>query len=504
MRSVLPALVLLLALGAPAFAQAPTPLPLAATSTDVRPSQVQVQGQLSSAEPSFGEAVELTVTLRYPAGYKVFFPQNPSLKPLKLLKERASTTRAEGADGTTIETLVLPLLAPRTGLVRTPPVEVPWVAPDGQTGTALLPSQRLVVKSRLSLEAAPEPAAPPAPRPLLERNWPFFIGIIVLVSTVLAAALTWLGIRWWQRRAATRAARPRPPAHEVAYAKLAQLAAEGLIERGEFVALAVRLNEIAREYFGLRFSFDGLDMTGTECLAALEGKPLRGLHLREIDDLLVTTDLVKFARRPTTIDEMQALVAEVRRMVDATRRTPDEEEAERAAARAANAGLTMREEAASLGLRLQALSIDLAIAGALVAMLAWIAVELRSPALWTASLCIPFAWLLLRDLPAPGSPGKALANLELRGVERYRVPLLGRLLRNLPLAFPVAGAVAEALVLAYLPDRRRMGDRLARSRVLLRPGAGAASAVAILVALALAAAFGVAVPWLVLGGRPLP
>jgi len=493
--------------GRSAHAQTPHAQPSAAAAPAASPA-IQVTAALAPAEPTFGEVLTLSVTLTYPAGYRVFFPQNPSVKPFRLLRDHSNTSREETPAGV-VEHIDLALLALRTGLAKTAPIEVPFVAPDGQTGTAVVPSQRVVVRGAFALEQAPEPAALPDARPIIERNWPLLIAILVIASTLVAAALTLIGVRMWRRRMERDKARPAIPADVLAFHRLAQLESEGLILRGEFGAVAVRLSEISREYFGLRYGFAGLDMTATECVETLRGVDMPRLSVREVDEFLLTTDLVKFAQRPTDAEEMTGLCGRVRHFVDATRKTREEVDADDASTRAIAGKSPPREALPGLGLRGQAFAFDLALVSTLSTIFAFVARETRLPALFDIGLALPWVALVLRDVPRPGSPGKAFSGLLLRGLDAPSAPIGARVVRNVLMVLPVAGQVAEALALAYLPEARRIGDRIAHTRIVDLQGdaTGRPRAVALgptLVALAVAAALLFVVPFYMLGGRPTP
>jgi hypothetical protein len=97
---------------------------------------------------------------------------------------------------------------------------------------------------------------------------------------------------------------PPRPAHEVALEKLDKIRDENLVETIETKVFYIELSGAVREYLGLRYQFNALDMTTSEILEEMEGTRLSRDFTREmLRHLLFGYDLVKFARQGADIDE---------------------------------------------------------------------------------------------------------------------------------------------------------------------------------------------------------
>ena len=197
--------------GTPGGGQTGTPgadpaRPVAAPkSADKAAAPVKVEAKLSSVEPKFGDKITVEVTLTYPTSLRVFFPARPNLKPLlSLPHEPGKVERAEQA-GMVTEKLSIPVLVVKSGLLRTPPIEVPYHAVTasggaGESGTVTVPSLRAIAKSQFAGDTDVKAAPMPTPLPLVEDNVPLQMGLFVGAMMLIAALLTFVGLRAYKNR----------------------------------------------------------------------------------------------------------------------------------------------------------------------------------------------------------------------------------------------------------------------------------------------------------------
>lgn len=556
--SLLPALMLVLGLSASRLAHAappsgPADAPAAGGAAGIqplrpipakadlakkpteKPAPVKVSAKLSKPNPTFGDRIEVIVTLNYPKDVRAFFPRKPDLKPLLTLPDDPGTAVRREEKGATVEVLRIPVLIVKSGLLRTPTVEVPWhrvtaSGGAGESGTVELPGLRIVVRSQFADATDVKTAALPKPMPLVEENVPLEIGLLVLLMMVVAGLLTALGLRIYRNRAQRAEPKPEIPPHVVALGRIAALRGSERLEEHEPRLVLGEISTILREYIGRRFRIAALDMTSTELLEALDGKDLRGIGLNEFQDFTSIGDLVKFAKQPATPDFLSKQLGWIERVVNRTMQSPEEVERlrQQQLARLARQKRLRIQVMAPAQLRLLAFGLDFFIGAGLTLCAAWLAIDTAQRGLFDASYGLFLIWLVARDLLGDASPGKALVGLRIaewdpnaevdpdavlredtaaqRLSRQAIVASFGaRIQRNLLMLLPGAGLVAEALTCWYLPEMRRLGDQWAETRVIdgrygLRKvqtgwGPGAVACVAAVVMLLL--------PLLVLGGRPL-
>jgi hypothetical protein len=487
-------------LAAPTFAAvpvAPVGLPAAVSDAAAKVSPLLVQARFSNDHPVFGDTLELNVTLTYPSTVRAFFPARPSLRPLLVDARNPGKTSRVEHDGKVTETMSIPVLAVRSGLVKTPPIEVPWhevtaSGGAGESGTVTVPSLRLEIRSQFASENEVKPEPLPAPQPLVEENLGLEIGLLVLAMMLVAAALTLVGLRIYKARAARNQPKPQVAPHILAYGRLESLLRSGRVETDEPRVILGELSEILREYLGGRFRFHALDMTSTELLEALKRVDLRGVTLEEVRDFTDTSDLVKFAGMPAPPEELERILGFVRHVVDRTVQTPVELQRLRdlELARLARQKRLRIEVMAPAQLRLRALAVDVLIGAVATALVVAAARRDGNQGLLLGAYGLLFLWLAVRDALGGTSPGKALMGLQIAafdstpsaqprswrpgledepesGFETAQVASWpARLQRNLLMLLPVGGLVAEALTTLALPEQRRLGDQWAGTRVI--------------------------------------
>lgn len=524
---------LMLALTTPALAQAPVPVPSAATSTETTPSVVTAEAKLSTTNPTFGDTLELVVTLRYPSGIRAFFPARPNLRPLLADPRNPGKTEKTESAGQVTEVIHIPAIVARSGLLRTPPIEVPYHVVTagggaGESGSVTVPSQKLVVKSQFALDTDAKPAALPLPRPLVEENVPLEFALFVLAMMAISGALTAVGLRVYKHRAALLRPKPQVAAHVVAMGRLEDLERSGRLAQEDPRKVVAELSEILREYLGLRYRFYALDMTSTQLLERVRTLDLRGLTPDELRAFTDTTDLVKFAGLPATPEELVDLHGFVRTSVQRTMQTAAELDRLRAleSARLAEQKKLRLQVMAPTPLRVRAFAVDLVGGSLATCALGLLAIRTGRQGLFDTAYVAWFAWLALRDSLGGASPGKVLTGLaiaafDVETVESRRgwndddrpdedlTPIArfaswgARLQRNLLLLLPGAGFVAEIWTAVVLPENRRFGDQWAGTRVIdarhgLRKGKAAWWPTVVLTAVAILLFF---LP-LLSGGRP--
>ncbi len=523
-----------LAVAVPSWADAPAALPNAESPTSAAASAVHAEAKLSNTSPTFGDQIELTATLRYPSNYRVFFPAKPNLRPLLADPANPGKSERQESGGQVTETFHVPLLIVRAGLLRTPVIEVPFHVVTagggaGESGSVTIPSMKIVVKSQFANDNNVTPSPLPAPRPLIEENVPLEVALFVLAMMLLSGGLTALGLRVYKNRTALLRPKATVPPHIVAIGRLTDLERSGRLANETPRVVVAELSEILREYLGGRYRFYALDMTSTELLERVKALDLKQLRVEDLQRFADTSDLVKFAGLPATPEELAELHLFVQDAVQKTMQTVEELDRLRAAetARLARQKKLRLQVMAPTPLRVRALAIDLFGGSLATAALGLLAIRTGRQGLFDAAYALWFVWLALRDAVGGSSPGKVLTGLEIAAFEVESndgrrawnddappdddsiliAKMAGwgaKLKRNLLLALPGAGFVAEIWTAIALPEQRRFGDQWAGTRVIdarhgLRKGKPAWWPAAVLVVLAAILLFAP----LVLGGRPV-
>lgn len=432
---------------------------------------VQVESRLDGAEGiRLGDTFRYIVSFTYPNGVDVRFPPKPFLGAhLKLAGQQLSREPVDG--GLTRDTYTLDVVSFRTGRQKIAAIEVPYID-NGTAKTLKVAGTRVSVKSRLANETAPELRPPTEPTAITEKNWPLIWTLAGLGIALFTALVTLLVARVVAKRLRARLFAPPPrPAHEIAYDRLSALLEKRYPDSGDWKQFHLELSEIVREYFGNRYRIAALGETTTELIQHLRKIRPAGIEILEVENFMWESDLVKFAKVVPTVQDADNAIVKARLFVDRTReeaRERQEAEERASAGRLVDASPARRAFALMVDLVLYSLFSVLLVAAMKSTGWSWL--------LW-ADLGGLAMFLVLRDVPLQGSPGKALTKLQIFAADvappTQRFGAIRRVVRNLPLLFPIGGVVAELVWMAYDPEKRRLGDRWARSRVVDgEPGRG--------------------------------
>lgn len=157
---------------------------------------------------------------------------------------------------------------------------------------------------------------------------------VILALHLLGFLLIYLIRKWIKNRAKKPTKKPDLPPYEEAMRSLATLKERELWQHGENELYFVTLTGILRRYLSRRFSVSAPEMTTEQFLdEASRHEKLTG-YSSELRRLLVLADFIKFARGQSLPGENEEAFVIVRKFVEDTKPTKEEEEAIKAAAEA--------------------------------------------------------------------------------------------------------------------------------------------------------------------------
>jgi hypothetical protein len=201
------------------------------------------------------------------------------------------------------------------GELVTPAAEVRIVTDVAELAVPF-PEVSVRVSSMVPVDANPDTLAWQPPADVVGGNWSMTEKLAV--TGVLLALL--LGTLAFVRRSGVTSPVPVPagtPPRERALAALARLQQAGLAEAGEFKGYYSALSQIVREFLADNDRRWGLDLTTPELVSAVGGEGVEPKEVITLGQLLVGTDLVKFARRRPTLDEATGSLESARSWIGA-------------------------------------------------------------------------------------------------------------------------------------------------------------------------------------------
>ena len=270
------------------------------------------------ATVTVGQPFSVIVRVRAPLGADIGFPVGPdSGLSVEAVDPRA--VRAASDTGAVDRTATYRLVAWDTGGQSARLGEV-VVTSNGQAVRYRIAGDTVRVNSVLPADTARRKPKPARDVMLAVRPW-WQWALLGAAVAALLWAVTW----WWRRRASRRGlAAPLAPI-EAAHRAFARIDALDLLaagERGRYVALNV---DVLREYLAGRVHGAERSHTSTELLAAL--RDVSAVPAERLAPLLAEMDLVKFARRPVSLERAGEIARESRSLVDDVERTLAEQEA---------------------------------------------------------------------------------------------------------------------------------------------------------------------------------
>jgi len=199
--------------------------------------------------------------------------------------------------------------------------EIPVTIQQGGQTETLRTNQIPIKVNTLPVSAdttALQPIKPIIEEPLnLQDVAPYIGGILGLVAIILLA-------RWWwirRNRIPKEEAPPPPPrpAHEIALEKLDTLGQGKWLDQEAYKAFQSELTYILREYLEGRFDIRAMEHTTTEIIRQMDRVHTERDWRSELQEMLSTADLVKFAKATPPRSFHENALETVRQFVEATR-----------------------------------------------------------------------------------------------------------------------------------------------------------------------------------------
>ncbi len=289
----------------------------------LRAQDVRIAAAADTVSRRVGEQARITVTVEYPSGALVrnVGPAD-SLRGLEIVRVDSGDAAGSGLGPGAGQTLmrVYTVTAFDTGMHVVPPF-VAWYTTPSDTTVRRASGLPVTLHFRgVEVDTSAEIRAikPPLDVPLtFAELLPYAVGIIA------AALLAWLVVRLLKKRKRGEAFIPGPPPRpedEVALEALRSIGSERLWQRGKVKEYHTALSDVLRAYIERRFDVPAMESTSGEILGSgpvsgLGREPLAGLR-----DLLLRSDLVKFAKFIPAPEENERSFSGAVTFVETTRR----------------------------------------------------------------------------------------------------------------------------------------------------------------------------------------
>jgi hypothetical protein len=266
---------------------------------------VQMGFRVSPDTVLIGQPFSLFIKVLAPKGVRFEFPTGPDtatqngVRPIELRGEKVVSMLGDTA------VALYNLVAWDIGNqpLRFPDVRVTF---EGLERRPALGGASVFVKSVLPADTSlriPKPARPLIVLPVI--NW--WLWLMMLAAAIAVVLLWWVWRRWRNR--------PKPPVDPYVHAQqeFARIEARHLLEDGRYTEYFAAMVDVTREYLAARVPGVRRSDTTSELVRTME--PHDGVEA-VLPRLLEESDLVKFARAETRLDESRLAGTDLRAIVD--------------------------------------------------------------------------------------------------------------------------------------------------------------------------------------------
>ncbi len=159
----------------------------------------------------------------------------------------------------------------------------------------------------------------------LEELLPYIIGAFILA--IIAAIVVWYIIERRKKQKPIDEKYLLPP-HVWAFKSLDKLQEDKLWQKGEVKNYYSRLTDIARTYIELRYKIQAMEQTTDELMTSLHKGIMKQSLKKELNDVLVLSDFVKFAKAQPDFIENESSMRVIREFIDKTKQLEEEKKTE--------------------------------------------------------------------------------------------------------------------------------------------------------------------------------
>ena len=273
---------------------------------------VIVDGKIATDTILTGHPFDYSLDIRIPKGYIINWNELKDTLNKSVEVISRSEVKEQPIDNSSdiLLTQHLTLASFDTGYVEIPSIGIKYYksAKDTSVYTSYTDYMYIYVEpAAIDTTMAYRPIKMPIKQNItFEETAPFVGGGIILAGLVLLIIYI---IRRSRKKTNTEEeeVKPQIPAIITAREKMAQLKGANLWQSGKYKDYYTNLTGIAREYLEGQFNIDAIEMTSDEILDEVRKIQLDNLIFSKLQNTLITSDLVKFAKAtPSPVENENA------------------------------------------------------------------------------------------------------------------------------------------------------------------------------------------------------
>lgn len=268
-------------------------------------AQPSVETKIDSTNMMIGEQMKMEVKVKHSNKTEVLMPKSIKLGGnIEVLSERDSTAKISEKEIITSKEMMITSFD--SGVYEISPIPIPVKEENGNWDTIFSKVMRLTVASPVidtTQDFAPI-------KDIFQEPMSFKEDILPIILTILGIAVL-IGLVWWYAKrkpkeeieAKILAPEPEIPAHILAFSELKKLEDKQLWQKGNFKTYHSEISHILREYLENRFEINALESVTYEIITELKQFNIEQQQLKQLENTLVMSDLVKFAKVEPSEDE---------------------------------------------------------------------------------------------------------------------------------------------------------------------------------------------------------
>ncbi len=272
--------------------------------------QIEVKATIDSTYILIGQQTLIHLQVLQPEEAKLNFPHFQPEEPLTEKVEIISVSKPDTSTADNGRILIKQdylVTSFDSGSYVIPPFKFQLVDQDFQTNSLAINVDNIQVNKDEEIKDIMPIYRPPF-------NWLLFFGIIALMLFVLAliGGGIYLYVRWKKNKPVQIFEEPEViiPPHEIALQKLMQIKEEKIWQKGQDKLFYTQLTDVLREYFTARFDIQAMEMTSYEILTVLQTNNEEAkIMLDKLKQIFTTSDMVKFAKQQSTIEDNEQSIA---------------------------------------------------------------------------------------------------------------------------------------------------------------------------------------------------
>jgi hypothetical protein len=314
-RFVIPLLACVLLIGCREKESAPD----YAVQKEFTQDSLRVQIELSSGQILLSDLLAVRISVTFPDGVEVQWPDFAETLRDFQVRDWDDLGRQLLSDGKVQSVRQYRLEPLKAGDLQIPPLSF-QCTPDAQAAPLVLTTESLPVTVSTSLPEDLSQVSLADIEEIVEikgHAFAVWMAVIAALAVAAAGAVIFLRSRSKQAMAAQKIYKP---AHEIALARIRDLAGRNLIEQGRVKEFYERLSNCLRHYIENRFSLRAPERTTEEFLNELKGSSaLAPDHKQELREFLEHSDLVKFAKHQPNRQQSDQSLKMAERFVENTK-----------------------------------------------------------------------------------------------------------------------------------------------------------------------------------------